>query len=194
MSDSQWAPAIKAAIDTGVILPGSVTVQLLAHEMQRVAQQQQTVNPHIQPAFLIDGFPRSTDNVDHFQTTIAPITHLLHLQCTDATLMQRLLHRAAQSTGGGRSDDRQEVVVERLRVFHGETEGVLRWWREECERRQKGGGVGWMYDVDGDKSIPDVYEDVRRVYLQFIEKHKNSSVMSLQVLVPLASMSDCKHK
>ena len=170
---SHWLPAIKAAIDTGVILPGSITVQLLAHELQRVGQRQHAVNPRIEPAFLIDGFPRSTDNVAHFQADIAPLAHLLHLQCADTTLTQRLGRRAALAAGGSRSDDKEEVVRERLRVFHGETEGVLRWWREECERRRKVGGEGWTYDVDGERSIPEVYEDVRRVYLQFIDRHKD---------------------
>ena len=175
VSVSHWAPAIQAAIDTGVILPGSITVQLLADEMQRVAQQQRTANPLTRPAFVVDGFPRSTDNVDRFQAAIAPITHLLNLQCTDDTLTQRLLLRAAQSaaSGGSRSDDRREVVLERLRVFHGETEGVLHWWRDECDRKRSQGGVACMYEVDGEKSIAEVYADVRRAYLQFIEQYKD---------------------
>ena len=157
-----------------MILPGSITVQLLAHEMQRVGQRQHAVNPRIEHAFLIDGFPRSTDNVDHFQSDIAPLAHLVQLRCADTTLTQRLRRRAALAAGGGasRSDDTEEIMRERLRVFHGETEGVLRWWREECERRRKVGGESWMYDVDGERSIPEVYEDVRRVYLQFIGRHK----------------------
>ena len=170
--------AIQAALDQGVILPGSITVQLLAQEMQRAAQAQQAINPNVRPAFLIDGFPRSADNVAHFQSAIATITHLLHLQCADSTLTQRLLHRASQSAAGaGRSDDRHEVVVQRLRVFRGESEAVLRWWRGECEKRRWEGGEGWMYDVDGEKSIAEVYDDVRGVYLKFIEQfldqHRN---------------------
>ena len=178
---SPWSLAIKEALDKGVILPGSITVQLLAQEMQRVAEQQRSANPNLRTAFLVDGFPRSADNVQHFQSAIAPITHILNLQCADTTLIQRVMNRAALSAasavagvgsvGGGRSDDRYDVVLERLRVFRGESEGVMKWWREECERRRMEDGVGWMYDVDGEKSIEEVYHDVRRVYLEFIKQY-----------------------
>ena len=46
-------------MQTGVILPGEVTVALLRAEMQRVQAEQRSVDAAVTPAFVVDGFPRS---------------------------------------------------------------------------------------------------------------------------------------
>ena len=72
----------------GVILPGEVTVDLLRAEMARVQSEQRSVDADVAPAFIVDGFPRSMDNVEQFQakvsgllTTALPVSLTLLLAC-----------------------------------------------------------------------------------------------------------------
>jgi hypothetical protein len=66
------------AMQSGVILPGELTVDLLDQEIHRVQAAQSRVNPNLIPVFLVDGFPRSMDNVQHFTHHVNHHPHHTH--------------------------------------------------------------------------------------------------------------------
>ena len=162
-------------MQSGAILPGELTVDLLASEVQRVSAEQRSLNPALSPAFLIDGFPRSFDNIRHFSARFGPPRALLFLNASDATLRQRLQRRAAAASG--RPDDTSEVMERRLATYHADTQPVLRWWKGESlsdqpvgpERGAGGAGHRWLREVDAERSIEEVYEDVRLAYTEWLD-------------------------
>ena len=171
-SPSNLSAVISAALLSGKILPGELTVELLGAEVQRVVAAQRRLNPLLTPVFLVDGFPRSLDNVRHFSRRFGPPQSIILLTASDATLRRR---REGRATTSGRTDDSGEVMEKRLTTFHEETmKGVVDWWkRQESEEGEEGQGKGEgkrrMWEVDGERSIDAVYEDVRRVFLEWTE-------------------------
>ena len=168
---------IHAAMQAGTILSGELTVDLLASEVQRLTAAQRSLDPALSLAFLVDGFPRSFDNVRHFTARFGPPRALLLLTAADTTLRQRLRRRAAAAPG--RPDDTDEVMQRRLATYHVETEQVVRWWKgeeqagEEVELEGAGGeettGLRWLREVDAERSIEEVYEDVRAAYTEWVQ-------------------------
>ena len=106
---------------------------------------------------------------------LGPLRALLYLRCSDAVLMQRLQRRALQS---GRADDVDSVINARLAIYHQQTVPVLDWWRRRCKSQEAQdqetqllelrGDRLHLWDVEGEQSIEAVYDDVRRVYAEFI--------------------------
>mmetsp|Transcript_17323 Transcript_17323/g.29867 ORF Transcript_17323/g.29867 Transcript_17323/m.29867 type:complete len:103 (-) Transcript_17323:577-885(-) len=67
--------------------------------------------------FLIDGFPRSEENVDVWEQQIdskATVEFILFLDCPEDTMTGRLLERVKTS---GRNDDNLEVIRKRFKTF-----------------------------------------------------------------------------
>jgi adenylate kinase len=89
--------------------------------------------------FLLDGYPRTRAQAE----TLAGI-----LAVPAEELMRRALAR-------GRSDDREEVVRERLRVYREETEPLIGYYRR----------LGLLREVDGNRPI----EEVGRALLAALE-------------------------
>jgi adenylate kinase len=58
----------------------------------------------------------------------------------------RILHR-----GQGREDDNPETVRERLHVYHGETEPLVRYYDER----------GLLRRVDGARNVDEVHDAIR---------------------------------
>ena len=61
-------------MQSGRILPGRLTVELLAAEVERVSREQRGINPFLTPVYLVDGFPRSLDNIEHFTERVRCLT------------------------------------------------------------------------------------------------------------------------
>lgn len=75
--------------------------------------------------FLTDGFPRSIENWEGWQSVFgdeAEIIGILHLECTEEEMTKRILERAKTS---GRNDDKEEVLIKRFKVNKEETQPVL---------------------------------------------------------------------
>lgn len=76
--------------------------------------------------FLLDGFPRSQENIDSWDAIIstsitAPL--VLFFECSDETMTKRILSRALTS---GRIDDNEEAIKKRLKVFHDQTLPIIK--------------------------------------------------------------------
>ena len=134
----------KKYIDNGDFVPDSVTNTMVR---DRLLQEDAT------PGFLLDGYPRTTCQVDELDNILASgdqvLDVVLQLTADDEELVSRLLHRATET---GRSDDNAAVIRHRLDLYHGQTEAVVAKYAER----------GILTRVDGLGKIADVTDRVMR--------------------------------
>jgi adenylate kinase len=108
---------LSALITAGDYVPDSITNTMLA---ERLAQ------PDAQGGFLLDGYPRTADQVAELDRLLAlsetSLDAVVLLSASDDVLEERLLKRAAEQ---GRSDDTPEVIRHRLALYHAETEPLV---------------------------------------------------------------------
>ena len=104
---------LSALIASGDYVPDSVTNTMLA---ERLAE------PDVADGFLLDGYPRTADQVAELDRLLAlsgtSLDAVVLLAAPDEVLEERLLKRAADQ---GRSDDTPEVIRHRLALYHRET-------------------------------------------------------------------------
>ncbi|MBW4041668.1 MAG: adenylate kinase [Acidobacteria bacterium] len=108
---------LSALIAAGDYVPDSITNTMLA---ERLAE------PDAGGGFLLDGYPRTADQVAELDRLLArsgeSLDAVLLLAASDEVLEERLLKRAAAE---GRSDDTLEVIRHRLGLYHAETEPLV---------------------------------------------------------------------
>jgi adenylate kinase len=108
---------LSALIASGDYVPDSVTNSMLA---ERLAE------PDAASGFLLDGYPRTADQVAELDRLLAlagtSLDAVLLLAAPDEVLQGRLAKRAEEQ---GRSDDTPEVIAHRLRLYHEETEPLV---------------------------------------------------------------------
>lgn len=115
-SGSELADMINTYIKEGKIVPAEVTVGLLKKAMVASGKEK----------FLIDGFPRSADNVEKWMELMSDSTKLsmvLFFDCPEDVMEDRLLERGKTS---GRNDDNLETIKKRFRTFQNESMPVVR--------------------------------------------------------------------
>ena len=85
---------------------------------------------------LLDGFPRSADNMDAWNKVIGDslaVEFLLYFKLTTDEMMKRIMARAAASKVK-RSDDNEETIKKRLGVFENTSLPVLKSFGDKvCE-------------------------------------------------------------
>lgn len=108
---------LSALIAAGDYVPDSITNTMLA---ERLAE------PDAAVGFLLDGYPRTADQVAELDRLLAlagtSLDAVLLLAADDDVLEERLLKRAADQ---GRADDTPEVIRHRLALYHAETEPLV---------------------------------------------------------------------
>jgi adenylate kinase len=92
------------------------------------------------PGFLLDGYPRTLAQVEAldgmFATQGSSLDHVLELTVDDDAVVARLLKRAESE---GRADDTEDVIRERMAIYHRETKPLSDTYRER----------GLLVEVDG---------------------------------------------
>ncbi|WP_205786842.1 adenylate kinase [Specibacter cremeus] len=134
----------KKYMDAGDFVPDSVTNRMVR---DRLAEAD------VATGFLLDGYPRTTAQVDELDAILAE-THekldvVLQLTADDEELVQRLHGRAVET---GRSDDNEEVIRHRLALYHEQTSAVVGRYAER----------NMVVDVDGIGDIDAVTDRVMR--------------------------------
>lgn len=92
--------------------------------------------------WILDGFPRNVSQADFLDRLLDDIDqacdYVVNLEVPDEVLIQRLLNR-----GMNRSDDNEDVIRNRLKVYHEQTAPLISFYRD----REK------LVSVDGNQSI-----------------------------------------
>lgn len=107
--------------------------------------------------FLLDGYPRNLTQVTALDGMLAargtPIHAVIYLDVPDEVLIQRIRGRAEASAGAVRTDDTEEVVRERLRVYQQHTSPLVDHYE----------AAGLLRRIDGTTDIDSVREAVNAV-------------------------------
>ena len=97
--------------------------------------------------FLLDGYPRTLAQVEALDTMLgaheAALDSVLELTVDDDAVVARLLKRAALE---GRADDTEDVIRERMAIYHRETKPLSDTYRER----------GLLVEVDGLGEVDEV--------------------------------------
>jgi UMP-CMP kinase len=135
---------INQKIANGELVPSSITVKLLENAMAAAYQENKTTN------FLIDGFPRSFENMDAWNDTMKrhAVKCMLNFECPEEVLVGRLLERGQSS---GRSDDNMETIRKRFRTYQQESMPIIKRCGDE--------GIK-IHQIASDQSVEQVYKKV----------------------------------
>ncbi|MBM6405718.1 adenylate kinase [Phycicoccus sp. CSK15P-2] len=102
--------------------------------------------------FLLDGYPRTLAQVEALDAMLsahgAALDRVLELTVDDDVVVGRLLKRAEVE---GRDDDTEDVIRERMAIYHRETKPLADTYRER----------GLLVDVDGDGAVDEVFERIK---------------------------------
>lgn len=147
------AETIEKYITAGELVPNEITVTLLKQAMDTAMRTSGRTN------FLLDGFPRSLDNMEGWYAIFgreAELPQMLHFECPYEVLEQRILGRAKYS---GRSDDNLESMKLRFDTFKAKTLPTLELFQ----------GKGKVTAVDASQPREAVYAVVRECLEPFTD-------------------------
>lgn len=139
-SGSDLGNVIASYIDNGNLVPDEITDVMVENHLDAIDPKN---------GFLLDGYPRTLDQVDALERMLeahdAPLDAVIELQIPDEEIIGRLLSRAEKE---GRKDDTDDVIRHRIAVYHAKTEPLLNVYRER----------GLLVGVHGLGTIDEVRE------------------------------------
>ena len=103
----------KRYIDAGDLVPDEVTCEMVRERLDE---------PDAANGFILDGFPRNVAQADALDDMLGktghPLDAVVELKVSDDVVVERLL-------GRGRSDDTEEVIRNRQKVYRDETAPLI---------------------------------------------------------------------
>ena len=159
-------------MEAGALVPDDLVVRLVADRLSA---------PDVKNGVLLDGFPRTAAQAEALAAFLAGIGDqvkcCLSLEVSDEALLTRLAgRRMCRNCGAGyhvsfspppadgrcgrcggeifqRDDDREEIIKNRLEVFHRETNPLTHWYEEH----------GLLKTIDGEGPIEEVTKRILAV-------------------------------
>lgn len=145
--------AAKAVMDKGQLVSDDIIIGLVK---ERLAQ------PDCKDGFLFDGFPRTIPQAEALLEAGIPLDFVLEINVPDAEIVERMSGRRVDPASGRtyhikynppkvegkddvtgdpliqRDDDREEVVMKRLEVYHAQTEALVGFYGELAKSGREG--------------------------------------------------------
>jgi adenylate kinase family enzyme len=150
----ETAQVIEENIAAGKLVPYEIIVQLLKSEMEHTTRTTGKQN------FLIDGFPRSINNLEGWRTIFgkdSELPKMLYFECAYDVLSKRILGRAKYS---GRTDDNLESLKLRFDTFKEETLPTVQFFKSHDK----------CFEMDASMSRTDVYSSLQVNLSEFTDK------------------------
>lgn len=140
---------VKGIIEKGELVPDEMLLELLENAMQ---------NSGGADGYIFDGFPRTTrqahDLDQMLKKSIDCVSLVISLEVNKEEIIQRLLKRAKEQ---GRKDDSEEVIRNRLAVYHKQTSPLIEYYEDQ----------GKFIPVEGVGSVDEIFKNICSV----IDKH-----------------------
>ena len=142
----------KSYMDKGEYVPNDLTNKLVRDRLQ---------NPDCVNGFLLDGYPRTADQVQELDSilkeTNSKLDAVVQLTADSEEVVRRLAKRAIEQ---GRSDDTEEVLRNRLSVYEEQTAPLISVYESR----------GLLVKVDG---LGEISEVTKRITQALDSKNQN---------------------
>ena len=113
----------KGFIDQGQLIPDSLMIDILATKLDSFTDSK---------GVIFDGFPRTIAQAEALKVMLGErgqdVTVMLELDVPEEELMERLIKRGIES---GRTDDNEETIKKRLKVYHEQTSPLKEWYKND---------------------------------------------------------------
>ncbi|CAB4559056.1 unannotated protein [freshwater metagenome] len=133
---------VKSIMDAGEYVPDDITNAIVADRLRE---------PDAKNGFLLDGYPRTPDQVAELDRVLAaeyePLNAVVLIDADPEEVVARLLKRAAEQ---GRADDTEGVIRHRMSVYSAQTAPLIDLFEER----------GLLVRVDGLGSVDEVTERI----------------------------------
>lgn len=114
---------IKSILDAGELVPDDLTLELLE---KRITQAD------VVDGFILDGYPRNLVQAEFLDILLEklgrPLAEVIQIDVDTEEVIARIAKRAAKQ---GRSDDNEEVVRNRQRIYFEQTAPVVDYYAEK---------------------------------------------------------------
>ncbi len=142
---------VEPILARGDLVPDELTIGLIRERLSEADAV---------PGFVLDGFPRNLAQAEALDALLddigRPLSLVFDFQLSDETCIERMQARAVAE---GRPDDTPETMARRLAIYRDETEPLLARYRPTSK----------VVEVQADRSIDDVWEQVRQAVEQLLE-------------------------
>lgn len=127
----------------GALVPNSLVENLFFENLERSESK----------GFVLDGYPRNEVQIKHFSFFLEKqnwrISKAFYILVSDSECIRRIRIRAEQEN---REDEKnEESILERLRIYHKETEPLLNEYRK----------IGVLCEINGERSIDEIIDDIK---------------------------------
>uniref|UniRef100_A0A0N4Z7L5 Adenylate kinase isoenzyme 1 n=1 Tax=Parastrongyloides trichosuri TaxID=131310 RepID=A0A0N4Z7L5_PARTI len=139
-SGSSRAAELLKIMELGQLVPLEVVLDLIKEAMVKAIQKGSK-------GFLIDGYPREVKQGEQFESEIQEAKTVIYFEVVEATLVKRLLGRAATS---GRADDNEETIKKRIVTFNQSTAPVVDYYEKK----------GKLCRINAEGSVDDIFNKV----------------------------------
>ena len=120
---------------------------LVSDDIVIAVAEQRLAAPDARRGFILDGFPRTAGQAAALDAMLGrlgtPLERCIALTVDEEEIVRRLLNRAEVE---GRSDDNEETVRKRLKIYHAQTEPLIAHYSAQ----------GIVRAVDGAASVDEV--------------------------------------
>jgi adenylate kinase len=161
--------AAKRAMDAGELVTDEIIVGLVNERMKQ---------PDCAQGYLLDGFPRTIAQAEAMRAAAIAVDVLLEIEVPDSDIVERMSGRRLHLPSGRtyhvrfnppkvpgrddatgepliqRDDDREDVVRNRLQVYHSQTRAVVDYFRQWAASGEPGAPA--YRNVNGIGSVEDV--------------------------------------
>lgn len=159
-SGSEVGQKAKSFMDKGELVPDAVVIDIIKEHLKL---------PECQNGFILDGFPRTIPQAEALDSMGVQIDKVIEIFVKDETIAARLSGRrvcekcgnsyhleyklpkadgVCDSCGGTlvqRKDDSEEIVLDRLRVYHEQTAPLASYYKNQ----------GKLFIVEGQEEVSD---------------------------------------
>ncbi|KAM8710080.1 hypothetical protein ACLKA7_016815 [Drosophila subpalustris] len=138
-SGSDKGRELQAIMTSGALVPNQEVLSLLNSAVTRAKGNSR--------GFLIDGYPREKNQGIAFEEQIAPADLALYFECSEETMLKRILARAA-AAAVKRADDNEATIRSRLQTFKQNTSAILELYAEKT------------LTINAERDVDDIFIEV----------------------------------
>lgn len=140
-------------ISKGHLIPDDLMIDILRQELKESAKESKGV--------IFDGFPRTIPQAEALDKMLKEMGHgltgVVGLEVPEDELVARMLKRGAET---GRADDNIETILNRLKVYHNQTEPLKDHYK----------GKGKYIHIDGLGAVDNIFSSITSAIDERINK------------------------